>query len=290
VIPWLPDAERQIMATAGPFTGGPAKGVLHTTESNGWPDYRGGTVAPHVTVRLDVAARRLLVRQHIPFDRAAKSLRNDPDGVQTNRDSAIQLELVGTCDPSFIGAYYWPRADDYALAALARLMRVIEAMTGIRRRAAGSWPSYPFAYGADAPQRFTLPQWDAWDGWCGHMHVPENTHGDPGSLNMSRLIGSPGPKRPPRHKTVDKHAPAYPLAHDQAFNASSTNGFGSARERASIRAIQTQLVRHGYAATVDGLYGSQTQRAVTDFQRRYALTADGLVGPRTWSALWQPKG
>ncbi|GHV10677.1 hypothetical protein FACS1894219_00560 [Clostridia bacterium] len=37
--------------------------------------------------------------------------------------------------------------------------------------------------------------------------------------------------------------------------------------------------------TVDGKYGSATQRAVTAFQKLYSLTQDGIVGPATWNVL-----
>lgn len=37
--------------------------------------------------------------------------------------------------------------------------------------------------------------------------------------------------------------------------------------------------------TVDGIYGSATENAVTAFQRLFGLAADGIVGPRTWERL-----
>lgn len=37
--------------------------------------------------------------------------------------------------------------------------------------------------------------------------------------------------------------------------------------------------------TVDGVFGSQTELAVREFQRYYGLTADGIVGPLTWTKL-----
>jgi hypothetical protein len=57
--------------------------------------------------------------------------------------------------------------------------------------------------------------------------------------------------------------------------------------------LQSRLKTAGWAGrigdeirTVDGLFGPDTQCAVTVFQRSYGLEADGIVGPDTWSRLW----
>ncbi|MDO4566647.1 MAG: peptidoglycan-binding protein [Oscillospiraceae bacterium] len=39
--------------------------------------------------------------------------------------------------------------------------------------------------------------------------------------------------------------------------------------------------------TVDGVYGTMTQEAVTAFQTKRGLTADGIAGPRTWTQLYE---
>jgi g-D-glutamyl-meso-diaminopimelate peptidase len=52
----------------------------------------------------------------------------------------------------------------------------------------------------------------------------------------------------------------------------------------NVKLIQSLLNKIGYnAGAVDGSFGSQTQRAVTDFQRNNGLVPDGVVGPSTWS-------
>ncbi|WP_432408497.1 spore cortex-lytic enzyme [Wukongibacter sp. M2B1] len=53
-----------------------------------------------------------------------------------------------------------------------------------------------------------------------------------------------------------------------------------------VRAVQEKLKRWGYYKGVaDGVYGKETYRAVTYFQRKYGLRADGVVGDRTKEAL-----
>lgn len=39
---------------------------------------------------------------------------------------------------------------------------------------------------------------------------------------------------------------------------------------------------------VDGIFGSNTERAVIQFQRECRLATDGIVGPKTWAALHAP--
>ena len=49
-----------------------------------------------------------------------------------------------------------------------------------------------------------------------------------------------------------------------------------------VKNIQKVLKKLGYyTGTVDGVYGTKTKKAVTQFQRDCALTADGICGPKT---------
>lgn len=52
-----------------------------------------------------------------------------------------------------------------------------------------------------------------------------------------------------------------------------------------VKAVQTQLRRHGARIAVDGAYGNATADAVRVFQRGHRLTADGITGPATWQRL-----
>jgi len=56
-------------------------------------------------------------------------------------------------------------------------------------------------------------------------------------------------------------------------------------EGAAVSELQTLLSKHGYAVSVDGDFGPQTDAAVRAFQRATGLTVDGAVGPQTWAAL-----
>ena len=55
---------------------------------------------------------------------------------------------------------------------------------------------------------------------------------------------------------------------------------------ATVTQIQTRLKSWGYySGSVDGVYGSETERAVKYFQRTNGLSADGQAGDRTLAAL-----
>jgi peptidoglycan hydrolase-like protein with peptidoglycan-binding domain len=53
----------------------------------------------------------------------------------------------------------------------------------------------------------------------------------------------------------------------------------------AVRAVQVLLPQ----LTVDGVYGSHTESAVTKFQEMWGLQTDGIVGPVTWRTLVVPK-
>ncbi len=53
-----------------------------------------------------------------------------------------------------------------------------------------------------------------------------------------------------------------------------------------VEAVQLALKRSGfYKGNLDGIFKSQTQNAVTDFQKANGLTPDGIVGKATYSAI-----
>ena len=60
---------------------------------------------------------------------------------------------------------------------------------------------------------------------------------------------------------------------------------------ATVTEIQTRLKAWGYyTGTVDGTYGSATEKAVKYFQQSNGLTADGQAGSETLAALGLPTG
>lgn len=63
--------------------------------------------------------------------------------------------------------------------------------------------------------------------------------------------------------------------------------FGS--QGTNVKTMQQHLVSLGYSLPrfgVDGYFGSETQSAVTAFQRDHGLSQDGICGPKTWAAIF----
>lgn len=174
-------------------------GVLHTTEGRSVPSYGGGASAPNFTALPDIKNKRLVWYQHFDFDRSSRALVNRSGGVETNTMNAVQVELVGTCDPKYktswgsrragVDYLFWPDAPDWALKELAKFVKWAHENHGVRLQSLpqSQWRAYPSSYGATS-SRLTNSEWLAFYGWCGHQHVPENSHGDPGNLRMDKVL------------------------------------------------------------------------------------------------------
>lgn len=244
----------------------PNCGVLHTTEGASWPSYGGGSYAPTYTANPDIRNRRVLWRAHFPDEMSARALVNAPGGVETNTANAIQVELVGTCDDKHavewpgvgkagVDYIYWPDAPDWALAAVADFLRDMHARHGIPLDGPDMWLRYgkddrrpgvwPASYGA-SPARLSFSQWREFEGWCGHQHVPENSHGDPGALPFARIVA-------------------------MAKGALEPTSVGL-----TIADLQALL-----GVTPDGAIGPATEAAVREYQSTHGLTVDGDPGPIT---------
>lgn len=161
---WYP-----ISGSSGAHVGGPYKIVHHTTEGptaeGALKTFRIKRADPHFTVDANT------IYQHIDTAEGARALRNDAGGVQTNRDSAVQIELIGFA--------HLPK-DPKTLANVARLCRWIEQTHSVPR----VWPNgppRPAKNGKDPGEHNrNATTWDTQAGHYGHCHVPENTHWDPG--------------------------------------------------------------------------------------------------------------
>lgn len=157
-----------ISGASGKHLAGPYRIVHHTTEGSsaqGALDaYRKHRSDPHFTVDGQN------IYQHIDTTDSARALVNAKGGVQTNRHSAVQIELV---------AFAHRPKSPAALQTLARLCRWIEVTHSVPR----DWPAGPpkVAVNGKDPGRHNRDPaiWVSRGGHYGHCHVPENSHWDP---------------------------------------------------------------------------------------------------------------
>ncbi|MFC5802816.1 peptidoglycan-binding protein [Streptomyces formicae] len=310
----IPGASQSYFYGTGRYSGSDMEvncGVVHTTEGRTLPSYSDGAMAPTVTGVPDFTAKKIRWYQHYDVDESARALANKLGGVQTNQANAFQIELVGTCDDkkktswdgknAGVDYIYWPAAPDWALAEVAWLVRWLHDYHGVPLTCVKNWIAYgkdtrrpgitPASYGA-SPARMSFTQWQKFTGWCGHQHVPENDHGDPGSMNFARVIelareagaNPPAPKPPAPVPARPKYEP-FPGA---AF-------FRSGQRSPIIAAMHKRLVAEGcnrYRSHANSdLWGSGDEASYASWQRKLGYRgsdADGTPGKTSWDKLKVP--
>lgn len=167
---WHPDARRVgVVSPAGSFSGGPPRLVWHTTEGYGLPSYSGSN--PHFTIDPETG----VLYQHQSVEGTARALVNASGGVETNSRSSIQVEIIGFAGQS----QTW---DEEAYGHLAELARWIEKHCGVARECGVSFA------GAGATPHMSNDKWLGYAGHCGHQHVPENAHWDPGAFRIDLVL------------------------------------------------------------------------------------------------------
>lgn len=158
--------------------------VLHSTESGGWPGYP--SFAPQLTV--DLFDKK--IRQHMDLDMSASTL-SDPSHTQVreNRDDVLQIEIVMYCDHKKTGQRkHVTKMGDEEYEFLSNILRWVHQEWGVPLEASVEWVAYPDSYGYRAPQRLSGVEYDDYQGILGHQHVSGNDHGDPGKINIKKLL------------------------------------------------------------------------------------------------------
>lgn len=187
---WLPGYERvPITGCAGNYIDVPWRMVLHTTEgSNGSmsgliPFFQQRPCStPHFAI--DPSDRRKV--QFIPIASAAAALRGGQGGYETNRARCIQTEIIGFASET----HAWP--DEWVDFVGEHVADVVAAGVPLNldREIRFLGQGDGVLATTSAAQRMTPDQWHAFDGVCGHQHVPFNDHWDPGRLNINRVLAA----------------------------------------------------------------------------------------------------
>ncbi|WP_211294904.1 N-acetylmuramoyl-L-alanine amidase [Streptomyces glaucescens] len=170
--------------------------VWHSTEGTSLPSYGGGASAPNFTVKPDFGAKRLVWYQHFDFDVSSRALVNNSGGVETNTLNVCQVEVVGTCDPATHRRWgstphlYMPELPHWVIRDLGAFARWAHQRHGVPLTSGRTFKAYPGSYGAGNGVRMSPSAWTSFSGHCGHQHVPENLHGDPGAFPMTAILAA----------------------------------------------------------------------------------------------------
>lgn len=166
----------------GNLVGAPYRVVLHTVEGMTFNPstklYYGHRNPPHFTLDYLEAGGTAQMWQHYPTTVAARALENRPGGVQTNRQNAIQIEIVWTAATiNDLPGVMWD-----ALAGWLKWCRDVHGVAMYCPEFGGEEQ-----YGLGNVYEFSFDEWAQFDGVCGHQHVPENAHWDPGAISLDNL-------------------------------------------------------------------------------------------------------
>lgn len=276
--------------------------VWHSTEGTSLPNYGGGSSAPTITAVPDFKAKKLVWYQHFPFDMSARALVNKSGGVETNTLNVAQVEVVGTCDPktrdkwkaegrSFL---YMGSLPDWAIRDLAAFAKWAKDKHGVPLTSGVTFKAYPGSYGPSNGVRMSYDKWNSFKGHCGHQHVPENDHGDPGNFPMTKILDAakgssssgstpaPAPSKP----VVDLSNLIYAAKHDPSA-PQGKNTYPN-----DVKPVEAALDKLNYLSpdyAKDGHYGTTTITAYAKLQRYLGYSgadADGVPGKAslTWLA------
>lgn len=152
--------------------GGSAEGAIAAyTKNNSWPHF---TVDPV----------KKLKYQHVDTGVPARALKNKSGGTETNRGGAIQIEIVGRASES----QGW--SDDVLKWLAKEVIGPICNAEGIKLSAPLKFlgQSDGLLATESAKQRLSYNAWEVADYILGHQHAPENSHWDPGKLNVNKIL------------------------------------------------------------------------------------------------------
>jgi len=254
---WHPNAVRRVHQDAGAWQGGGRKLVWHTTEGSSLPNYGGS--APHFT--LDPKDGSLW--QHIPLNRAARAL----EAGGPNFWHTVQVELIGWADTDLAESHgkreravvNWT---DAYYKRIAELARWIEANFDVPRTC-----GVTFVGNGHTAHLASLDALKRYSGHIGHQHINGNSHWDPGTFKIAKVLGG---------------------GRGTVATGPAIRDLGRGDRGRDVRALQRLLVKRGYklqGSRLDGVFGRGTQAFVVHFQWKHGLGIDGIVGQNTRTAL-----
>ncbi|MFE3932167.1 hemopexin repeat-containing protein, partial [Streptomyces sp. YIM B13508] len=176
---WLPSAERMPATKNGPmYLPLPWRGVLHTTEGStiagALQTFRDTNFWPTLTID----PKTLRVIQHYSLSRGARALSDHVTAENAAR--CVQIEIVGFAAQ----APSWPPEQ---LAFIRQTIRDIDSLVPIPRQSSMTFLN-DAGVNSHPGNRMSVEDWKRFSGWCGHQHVPGESHWDPGALDIDTVL------------------------------------------------------------------------------------------------------
>ena len=177
---WLPRAERMPATKKGPkYLPLPWRGVLHTTEgptiAGALQTFRDTNFWPTLTIEPNT----FRVVQHYSLNTGARALSDH--ATAENAARCVQIEIVGFASQT-------PSWAPEQVAFIREVVRDVESLVPIPRE---SGRAFLDAAGVNSRpgNRMSIDEWKRFSGWCGHQHVPGESHWDPGALDIDAVLG-----------------------------------------------------------------------------------------------------
>jgi peptidoglycan hydrolase-like protein with peptidoglycan-binding domain len=151
----------------------------------------------------------------------------------------------------------------------------------------GSKPSYPGMFGHQYTDRGSCTPF----GTCDLNSADGMSQQDLEGMFGFSGAAVPAPRPPSAPSASSAAAPAFPYPATDYLGAPCSDphchsGAAGSPDSDHVKAWQQQMVGRGWAITVDGAFGSQSQSVCRQFQQEKGLSVDGCVGSKTWQASW----
>jgi hemopexin len=177
---WLESATRMPGTKNGPayIVTMPWRGVLHTTEGGSIDGALGSFAQTNFWPTLTIEPNTFKIVQHYSLNRGARALSDH--ATPENAARCVQIEIVGF-------AAQTPSWAPEQLAFIRDVVRQIEDLVPI-----GHYSERTFldANGVNSTpsNRMSVEEWKRFGGWCGHQHVPGESHWDPGAIDIATIL------------------------------------------------------------------------------------------------------
>lgn len=269
----------------------PPRAVWHTTESPAGGGYFASIAAYLIRVGSEPQVIYDPVTDQLgqfgPLTQSARALQND-GARRTNREGkvCIQVEVLGKA------AAPWTNGFDPAVKPNFRKLLTAMRAHGIP----DVWPAgAPLATAAAVAKKTRNRSiWQGKGGHYSHGQVPNNSHWDPGAIDVNIVPGK-ATSDSPGTDTGGGSTPTTPAVDQDAFPGASK--FGPGANNAYVTRLGQMLVQRGgkrfYTTGPGPKWGASDQNATRAFQQAQGWTgtdADGLPGATTWKLLVDGKG